>query len=173
METCNEATPPKTEQTFNLFLTGYALPLYGWMGLSSWALTHWLPWWAAVPLGLPLGCVLWMVTGRLIGDGSTLVELTVGSTIGLVLALILMPIFSQARDQARVGKCRESLKTSVVLLRDDFWLMPDYLPLYAEPDGYHRLGKERGHHVLYASGRVVFVRDAAPAKPEVRLALGR
>lgn len=144
---------------FHLFLSGYALPLYGWMGFSVWILAHQLPWWGALPLGLPLGFLLWLVTGKLIGDGNTLFEVTVGSTVGLVLMLILMTIFSQARDQVRIRRCRENLKTSGVLLRSDFWLAPDWLPLYTEPYGYHQRGKERGHHVLYASGRVGWVAD--------------
>lgn len=87
----------------------FSAPLVGWIVLSTTVLMSTMPWFCAIPLGGMVGFVLWLGLGILNG-GTTLVEITIGSTIPLVFALTLIPVFAQARERARETACRSNLK---------------------------------------------------------------
>jgi hypothetical protein len=82
--------------------------LIGWVVLSTTVLMSTMPWYFAFPLGAVVGLFLWLVTGAMEG-GSSLVEFTISSSIPLVLAIVLIPVFAQARDRAREKVCRTNL----------------------------------------------------------------
>lgn len=68
-----------------------------------------LPWWLAIPLGIVLGAGLFAVLIFTMG-GSTVFEMGVASTIYLALFLLLIPVFSRARDKARQTQCAANIK---------------------------------------------------------------
>jgi hypothetical protein len=87
------------------------VPILLWSGLWLWLLAQGLSWWVAVPLALVLGFVCWLVTGVMNnGHLGTVFEMAVGSTIGFLLALLLVPVFVRARDKARTQICLSNMK---------------------------------------------------------------
>jgi Protein of unknown function (DUF1559) len=83
--------------------------LIGWIVLSITVLMSMMPWYFALPLGVVVGLFLWLGLGILNG-GTTQVEITIGSSIPLVFAIALVPLFAQARERAREATCRANLK---------------------------------------------------------------
>ncbi|MFP3904411.1 MAG: DUF1559 domain-containing protein [Armatimonadota bacterium] len=69
--------------------------------------------------------------------GFTLIELLVTIAIVAILAAMLFPVFSQARERARQCSCASNLKqitTAVIMYRGDYNGMPGYLNLINDPD---------------------------------------
>jgi len=87
------------------------LPLIGWIGLCVWFFSQGLPWWQAVPIGVISGSLLCFLIGILINSGGgSVLEIGIGSMIGLLVAFVLVPTISQAGAKARQATCLKNLK---------------------------------------------------------------
>ena len=80
------------------------LPAAAWLGVSATAgalLSSRLPMWAAVPLGLILGALLFAIWLMSQGGASTVVELNVASVILLALLAFFVPVVVKLRHNAQ------------------------------------------------------------------------
>jgi prepilin-type processing-associated H-X9-DG protein len=106
----------------------FSLPWLGWAALLTYFLADSMHFVGAVLLAGVIATFCVFVFGLLFG-GHTLVEMGCGATIALVLAVILVPVFAQAREKARQTTCLTNLKRAgqaIALYSADY---DDYLPL--------------------------------------------
>ncbi|MGC4042862.1 MAG: hypothetical protein QM758_03585 [Armatimonas sp.] len=86
------------------------LPLLGWIGLFLYHFQLGQPFhWKGIPLSIMVGVLFYLVTGLMLG-GPNLIEMNVGSTIGLILTAIMLPTFMHARKKAQADTCRSHLR---------------------------------------------------------------
>lgn len=113
-ETSSQGIDQRTSLLEYLGMGGCLIPILAVIGLVSWGTASLLnyefrlPIWLGIPIGLVAGVLVVSIIAA--SGNSMLMELSITCTIIAVLGFILVPVFRQAREKARVQTCRTHLK---------------------------------------------------------------
>jgi prepilin-type processing-associated H-X9-DG protein len=116
METQPVKAPLVEECLSSFFACLFFLPILIWLvlcvGGGVYLLTQIMHPLLGIPLGVLVGYIVFIILLNLniMENGNSLVEVGIGFTIPLVLGMILLPVFAQARDKARQATCLTNLR---------------------------------------------------------------
>ena len=89
-----------------------AVPLIGWSALCTflfWSPTNPV---GSILIGVVLAPIIFFIAAQVISSGATtLMELTIGGCISLALAIVLVPVFLEAKEKARQKSCLTNVKS--------------------------------------------------------------
>jgi prepilin-type N-terminal cleavage/methylation domain-containing protein len=97
--------------------------------------------------------------------GFTLIELLVVIAIIAVLAAVLFPVFSRAKEQGRAIKCASNLKQMGTALKMYFNDSEDCSPPYGRNGDYHDFGRAVYFLLPYVRDEGVFLCPSFPRRP--------